>query len=325
MAKRKLSRDQKRKKKKQQRKRRGPKRASQRLIKRVKKVGFDTQQIVYNQPGQEKMSEVLMDFIAPYKHVANTTEAMHKLITTALVAWNASLLPEEEQAGSVQQIAQALPDEAVDDFYAIVEEMTERKKRHFARYDRMIIDYELVDRGDDYHVTVMSLQNDQEAKAASGDAQMIEVLPPDDRPSEADDPQFARILQILGAQEIPHVDAAPLSTYLNYLKTHLQLPCLVEGIESIGYFGWEERFEFGYGSRAEHKRLRKKFGSLEDKFELEALEGRVEPGWDMLVKVRRVGDGKRFSIPLSELEAVDKNSDNAVLLNDYTVWIVNWR
>jgi hypothetical protein len=163
------------------------------------------------------------------------------------------------------------------------------------------------------------------AKAEPGDAQMIEMLPPVDQPSEADDPQSTRILQILGAQEMPRVNAITLSTYLNYLKAHLQLPCLVRGIESIGYFGWEERFQFGYGSKVEYEKLRREYGSLKDEFDLKALEGEIEPGWDMLVKVRRTGDGKRFTIPLSELKAVDENSDNAVLLNDYTVWIVNWR
>jgi hypothetical protein len=163
------------------------------------------------------------------------------------------------------------------------------------------------------------------AKAEPGDAQMIEMLPPVDQPSEADDPQSTRILQILGAQEMPRVNAITLSTYLNYLKAHLQLPCLVRGIESIGYFGWEERFQFGYGSKVEYEKLRREYGSLKDEFDLKAVEGEIEPGWDMLVKVRRTGDGKRFTIPLSELKAVDENSDNAVLLNDYTVWIVNWR
>jgi hypothetical protein len=163
------------------------------------------------------------------------------------------------------------------------------------------------------------------AKAEPGDAQMIEMLPPVDQPSEADDPQSTRIMQILGAQEMPRVNAITLSTYLNYLKAHLQLPCLVRGIESIGYFGWEERFQFGYGSKVEYEKLRREYGSLKDEFDLKAVEGEIEPGWDMLVKVRRTGDGKRFTIPLSELKAVDENSDNAVLLNDYTVWIVNWR
>jgi hypothetical protein len=35
-------------------------------------------------------------------------------------------------------------------------EMIERKETYFAKYDRMILDYELVDRSGDYHVSAMS-------------------------------------------------------------------------------------------------------------------------------------------------------------------------
>jgi hypothetical protein len=45
----------------------------------------------------------------------------------------------------------------------------------------------------------------------------------------------------------------------------------------------------------------------------------------MWVEARRTSDGEWFTIPLSELEAVDETSENYILLNDYTVWIVNWR
>ncbi len=163
----------------------------------------------------------------------------------------------------------------------------------------------------------------QVAKTRIGKLKVVD--PPPLPPEYSFDEQERRINHVLDTAEIPPVDAVTLSTYLNYLEAHLQLPCLVRGIESIGYFGWEERFQFGYGSKAEYERLRREFGSLKDEFELKALEGELEPGWDMMVNVRRTSDGKHFTIPLSELEAVDENSDNAVMLNDYTVWIVNWR
>lgn len=153
----------------------------------------------------------------------------------------------------------------------------------------------------------------------------IEILPPDIQMSEDEDPQFARIMQIFGTTEIPSVDADNLQTYFNYLKDNLEVPCLLTGIESIGYFGWEERFEFGYGSKAEYQRLQKERGSYHDQYELKEFEVEIEPGWDMWVEVRRTSDGERFTIPLSELEAVDETSENYILLNDYTVWIVNWR
>ncbi len=142
--------------------------------------------------------------------------------------------------------------------------------------------------------------------------------------------QEERIMQVFGAnteEDIPSVDETTLQTYARHLKAHIQLPCLLTGIESIGYFGWEERFQFGYGSKAEHDRMRKEFGSLDDQFLLEEFTPTLKTvGWslDIVVTVKRSGDGKRFEIPLSELEATDENSDNTILLNDFTVWKVNW-
>jgi hypothetical protein len=160
LAKKKLSRDQKRKQKKQKRAQRQPSAApldpTGVMMQRLKKAGLDRYEVMRNPPGHEKMSEVLMDFIRPYRHIATTTEVMHKLITTALVAWNTALLPEEEQAARLQEVAKIFPDEAVEDFYASVREMMARKRKYFAEYDRTILDYELVDRGDDYHISVVS-------------------------------------------------------------------------------------------------------------------------------------------------------------------------
>lgn len=163
MAKTKLSRDQKRKQKKQQRRQKQhPADPNRQLIRRMQQRGVE-QKIIHNPPGQEKMSEVLRKFVAPYWHIPDpdNEEAIRKLITTAIVAWNTALLPEAERADKLAKIAGALPKEAHTDFYAIVGEMIERKEKHFAHYDRLIIDYELVDRGNEYHISVMSFMPEQ--------------------------------------------------------------------------------------------------------------------------------------------------------------------
>lgn len=144
--------------------------------------------------------------------------------------------------------------------------------------------------------------------------------------------QETRIMQVFGVddeEDIPAADESTVQIYGDYLKTHLQLPCLLTGIESIGYFGWEERFEFGYGTQTEYARLRKERGALADQFLLENFEVNIKPDMygnapDIWVIVKRTDDGKRFEIPLSELKTVAQNSDNQRLLNDYTVWHVNW-
>jgi hypothetical protein len=43
------------------------------------------------------------------------------------------------------------------------------------------------------------------------------------------------------------------------------------------------------------------------------------------VKVKRVPGRKRFVLPLVDLKATDRHSENYQLLHDYPVWVVNWR
>lgn len=158
MAKKKLSHDQKRQQKKQKKARRpqAPLDPGQQIINRLEKAGLGPRKVIRNPPGQVKMSEVLRDFLDPYWHIPGTEEAMRQLITTALVAWNTALLPLEEQANHLEEVAATLPEDLRTDFYSIIAEMIERKNQYFAEYERLIMDYELVDRGNDYNITVMS-------------------------------------------------------------------------------------------------------------------------------------------------------------------------
>ena len=126
------------------------------MIRRLQEAGWGGHEFVYAPEQAEKMSEVLRDFIEPYIEFADTPEAMRRLITVALVAWNTALLPEAEQAESLKQVSKALPADAVDDFYAIVGEMIERKNAFFADYTRHMLDYELTDTGDSYRISVIS-------------------------------------------------------------------------------------------------------------------------------------------------------------------------
>jgi len=46
---------------------------------------------------------------------------------------------------------------------------------------------------------------------------------------------------------------------------------------------------------------------------------------DIGAYVRRISDGKKFLLGLSELKATDKKSKSYQLLDDYSVWFVNDR
>lgn len=161
MAKKNQSRYQRLTQKRQKRRKSPPRDAARQLAQRVRQQGF-VQDVIQNPPGQVKMSEVLRQFIDPYWYIPDDEESMQKLMVTALVAWNTALLPQVERVDHLAQIAEALPQETHADFYAIVEEMIERKEKYFAQYERTIIDYELVDRGGDYQLSVISFLPDEE-------------------------------------------------------------------------------------------------------------------------------------------------------------------
>jgi hypothetical protein len=44
----------------------------------------------------------------------------------------------------------------------------------------------------------------------------------------------------------------------------------------------------------------------------------------MRINLRRISDRKKFTLPLSELEVTDKNNHSYQILNDFSVWFINW-
>jgi hypothetical protein len=97
--------------------------------------------LIDNPPGEVKMSEVLMDFIAPYHSFGKTLDQMRKVLAVALVAWNAAIGPDGEDL--VRRTVENLPPDAQDDFLTILEAMIERKQRYFADNNRIILNYNL--------------------------------------------------------------------------------------------------------------------------------------------------------------------------------------
>ena len=138
--------------------------------------------------------------------------------------------------------------------------------------------------------------------------------------------QEQRIGRIVGFDddgEVLSVNTKTLATFRNYLEQNLTLPCSVTGIED---FHWEEYYIIGPGSRKEHERLRKTKPSYLDTYEFLGFEDRVQNEFDgLLVNVKRTSDQKKFRLPLADLKATSENTKNYQLLDDYSVWFVNWR
>ena len=136
------------------------------------------------------------------------------------------------------------------------------------------------------------------------------------------DEQDRRIARVLGEDEVPEVNNRTLRIYLAYLRENLGFPCYLTGIED---FSWEERYVFGYGSKTEYEKLKKTQPSYTDTFEFLGFDDELDEGYGIPVKVKRVADKRKFTLPLADLEATDKQSKNYQLLDDFSVWFVNYR
>ena len=141
------------------------------------------------------------------------------------------------------------------------------------------------------------------------------------------DTQEERIAQILADGDVDNEEKQEKSTetiakYLHYLKENIEFPCIVTGIED---FPWEEKYVFGYGNKKEYEKLKKENPSYKDKFEiLDFIEDEDYNDEQIFVSTKRLSDQKEFILELDYLKAVDKKSKNYQLLDDYSVWYVNY-
>ena len=137
--------------------------------------------------------------------------------------------------------------------------------------------------------------------------------------------QDTRIADIFGTQTVLKVTEETLAIYLDYLKQHLEVPCQLTGIESRGCFAWEEAYIFGRRRPKEYAQRKQHQPSYTDTYTFLRFEEEYDPYAGLAVKVQRVSDRKRFVLPLANLKAREKPSNNAQLLDDYAVWFVNGR
>jgi hypothetical protein len=137
--------------------------------------------------------------------------------------------------------------------------------------------------------------------------------------------QDRRIADIFGTQTVPKVTEETLALYLDYLQQHLEVPCQLTGIESLGCFSREASYIFGRRRPTEYAQRKQQQPSYTDTYTFLSFEDAYDPYDGLAVKVKRVSDNKRFVLPLANLKALEKPSNNAQLLDDYAMWFVNGR
>ncbi|MFH1906688.1 MAG: hypothetical protein ABIL11_04765 [Chloroflexota bacterium] len=121
---------------------------------------FARKEVIFKTDVEEKMSEVLLAFIEPYREFATNREAYERLIVTAIVAWNAAVVPKKEREKLLDETSKSIMgsagDKAAQDFKSVVNELMEWKKRHFPANKRYIVSYQLSETKHKYHLAVAS-------------------------------------------------------------------------------------------------------------------------------------------------------------------------
>ena len=133
--------------------------------------------------------------------------------------------------------------------------------------------------------------------------------------------QYCRIENILGdIERLSFVQT--IDIFFDFLQKNLTLPCLVTGIKD---FEWEEYYVFGSGSKKEYQKQRKNQPSYADIYELYNITRNAKSEWtvfkdDIGAHVKRLSDGKKFILGLSELKTPDRKARAYQLLDDYSIW-----
>jgi hypothetical protein len=145
------------KSKRREKKRHDRRRGLQNSLRQRVKENFPHREVIVG-PASDgiKMSDVLEEFVEPYREFVKTQEAYRKLLTVALVAWNVMLFPEKDRLSRLDEVVVTLPEYVREDGRQIIEELMVRKERFFSQHRRMIIDFDVADTGGQWHLSVMS-------------------------------------------------------------------------------------------------------------------------------------------------------------------------
>lgn len=138
------------------------------------------------------------------------------------------------------------------------------------------------------------------------------------------EPPQTGILAILNVKTEAEAGVTPqnLAAYRSYLEKDAERPIKVCGREP---FGWERLYAWGLRDRAAYESRKALCPSYTDDLEIVAFEEEIDTIDGLAVRVRRLADGKEFSLLLGSLKSADAGSKNAELLDDFATWLAERR
>lgn len=129
-----------------------------------------------------------------------------------------------------------------------------------------------------------------------------------------------RIAAVFGSDIAPEVGKESLQIYRAHLLQHFDKETLLTGRED---FLWEEFYVFGPGDEKEYEEMKKNRASYTDIFILIDIPEKTLGDHDLIARVKRQSDRKKFDIGLSWLTTKKKKTDAYQVLDDFATWIVN--
>lgn len=112
--------------------------------------------ILTDSPPDQKMSDILMEFIRPYVDDFSSEAHLNKALAVGLVAWNAAIAPAGAGQSLIESCLGTLPSEVREDGRAVIARMLQRKLSCFANIKRFILSYELTMMPHGPHLVVLS-------------------------------------------------------------------------------------------------------------------------------------------------------------------------
>ena len=110
-----------------------------------------------NPEGEISVSDAISEIIKPYRDAAQDYQSFHKLVTVACAAWNATILPAKKRESMLADMRKQMPDQqSREDFTAIIKELMKRKNRLYPKVNRIIVEFKVTNRKNDFHIAVAS-------------------------------------------------------------------------------------------------------------------------------------------------------------------------
>lgn len=116
------------------------------------------EKFLFNPKGEISMSDAISKLIGPYRDDAPDYHSFSNLVTFACIAWNTSILPENQRMEALDKMLEVIPGTMEDRLgtFALLTELMDRKRKLFPHVSRMIVEHKVTDLGNDFHIAIAS-------------------------------------------------------------------------------------------------------------------------------------------------------------------------